>query len=706
MNKHWIIVLIVTTAVLAFFSGCGDSGKDAVEMLPGVKNPGVVQGVKAYSGNRRVRVIWTKLDDTTVTGYNVYRKAGAGGYNLIGSVGQSSPSYFQDEGDDSDHDGIPEGLTNYTPYFYKISAFNREGRETPVDSCPSVSATPGQLDPNQIDIAVERVDAYASKESAYISWPLVDNDMVIGYNVYRSVSGTAGFELVAITPPTINGYIDGGLSSRENYVYQVAPAINNLDSGPNEDLLTGFLEGRRSESRPVRPNESDSTIPKPPGSDPANLFQPKAEIEVLNSGKQAIHLQFCRPSANTDGTLLEHQDDLIAGSYLIFRASNIYTKYKLVGIIEYAGSSPVVDFWDTAGKETDYWYVKAGDSFGNISDKSDIITVDTQTSRPPTTVTTVTATSGDALGSIMVKWNPPRNGANADNPLVNVDSYNLYRSTNPDTGFTAIAHNIEDEDPSPEWIAFTDNGINLVYNQTYYYKVSVVGNGLESSMSPAAAAAPGPAQGIIVLEAENAVIRDRNPQLPDDGYAAAQFSPEHWKWKRQGYHSPFSGNGVLHIEPQHIAKTDHVNGERLDLYWRVEVPNLAGNLANATASANVYMITADDENTGIYKVFIDDREISRTMPPAAPTLITTQAFDGISTEINFRDITYSNPIQPTRRLLGRLTFDNLNTNDATDQMTDAETVYMSIIHTGPTQESNGYGKLKFDSLLLVLIDNH
>jgi fibronectin type 3 domain-containing protein len=679
MARFILFFSIVVCGLL--FIGCGSDAGKVAESIPGLQNPGIVPNVNATPSYRKVRVTWTKLSETDITGYHIYRSQGSGGYNLIGSTGQVSPPYFQDEGDD-DGSGIPTGLTNNVTHFYKVTAFNREGRETPIDSSTSVSAIPGQADSVSIDLNVSLVKAYTGKNEAYLTWEKINDSRVIGYNIYRTISGTSqGPVLLSFTPPDINSFIDGGLSNKENYIYQVSPAINTMQSGINDSRLSGYIEGRRTESRAVRPDDTGTKTPKPPGSSPTAAFSITAEVQS-RGGQAGVLLRFTRPSSNTDGTLLSNaNDNLTNGAYLIYRSGELYGRYNLMGMIENAGNNSINEYFDPSGGSHDFYYVTAGDAFGNISAPSDYASAEAVV--PPITTKALSATAGGRIGSIFLTWK--------ELPGENVNHYNVYRSTNPNKGFNAIAHHINDENPHPDYFSFTDNGDNMVFGQTYYYKISSTRDGLESALSAATASAPGPSEGVIFLEGENAVVREQ-------GLYTAQFDENHWEWQKRGYHYPFSGNGVLHIRPQYQAYSNHVNGERLDLFWKVEVPTVVSNLSPLTgASANLYLITADDSTTGQYKVFIDDKEIDRTVPPDYPT----STFTGISAEINFNSRVYTDPIQPTRRLIGRLDFENLVNNDTTTGLLDAETIYMTIIHTGPADTSNGYGDLKIDALLLV-----
>lgn len=703
------LLVSILSLIVVMFIGCG-GGPDSINSILDIKNPNVVKSVSAYSAHRRIRITWEKSADANVVGYNIYRSsAGFAGFIQIGSVGQMGTPYFQDEGDDSDGDGVPDGLSNHVTYFYKVTAFDRSGRETPIELAAAVSATAGQLPFDTVDLSVQNVRAYGSNGQVFLTWSRIEQERIFGYNVYRSVSGKAsGFQLIAVTPAEVNSFVDGGLSQNESFIYQVSPAVNEIETYSGESMVSGLLEGRKVESRAVRPAPGDETVPKPPGSSPGAAFSVMAQSAVVN-GKPGTLLRWTRPTANTNGTIIADNDDLISGSYLVYRSLKLYGPYSLVGIIENLGSGNISEFFDPIYSGDDhtnhFYYVKVGDATGSLSARSDIASVNSQC--PPPTVKNLWAVSGQGFGSIQILWDEITDHR--------VDGYNVYRSSLLETGYVPIAYNITDEDPNPAKVRFTDVSAALNIGQTYYYKVSASANGLESSLSAATAGSPGPTNGIVVLQGENAVkvdsylignITNRTPPASD----RAQYWPPHWHTQRFGYHAPFSGNGALLVNPKFPATSNIARGERLDLMWRFDVRPLIGTGSGVgSLTVDVYMITADEPQSGQYQIFIDDQVINRNLAPGTelPALPITTGFDGIQTEINFADQSYSTPLQPRRRLIGSLSI-RLIDYDTIAQYADAETVYMSIVHRGPQSadtncfDTSSCGYFKLDALVLVV----
>lgn len=696
MSRITLSFVISLIIALLGFSGCG-GGDESIESLLDVRNPSVVNNISAYPSYKRVRLTWVQSTDTSIIGYNVYRSsANSGGFTLISSVGQMATPYFQDEGPDNNSDGIPDGLTNNITHFYKVTAFDKTGRETPLSLAAAVSAIPGQLPNNSANLAVSNVNVYGGRNEIYVSWDRLDHQNVFGYNVYRSVStGNSGFELIALTPQNQNSFVDGGLSPFESYIYQIAPAVSEIDTITGDRLSTGLLEGRRTESHAARTKDNDSTVPKPPSSSPSS--NPMQASKVMQNGREGVQIQFSRPTSNTDGTIIADNDDIVSGGYIIYRSSVLLSEYKIIGIIENPGSQPNVSFFDPWGTETHYYKVRIGDNFGNLSDASDIVSISSNV--PPPTVKSLNATSGQGFGSIEIAWSESVSQGQG------IDSYSVYRSESLNHGFAPIAHNVVDQDPDPNFFKYTDTSAALNIGTTYYYKVAAIKSSLESSLSAATAARPGPANGIRSLEGENAVKFDsyiagatKIARTPPD--QRPQYWPTHFDTQHIGLPTPFSGNGVLWIKPTKGPGEDITLGERIDLTWQVDIQALVGSEGTGgTISADVYMSSLDDNTTGQYRILIDDREIDRNRAPGQSEII---PFNGIQAEVNFKDSTFSTPLRPTRRLLGTLIFENINdygnVNHPAGQGSNfagTETVWMSVIHTGA-------GDLKLDNLYLVI----
>lgn len=719
--KPWKAILLCILTGILLLAGCGSNGSDSLSSLSDLSNPDVIRSVSTYPLNRRVRLSWPKIEDENIVAYNVYRAVGGTyAFILIGSVTQMASPHYQDEGDDQNGDGVPDGLENNVSVYYKVTALNRNGRETPLDQSPSYPAVPGSLIYEPITLAVNNLNVFATRNEIFLNWTPAEHEDLSGYNVYRSVSGTnAGLQRVAFVPKEMHSFTDGGVYPNEGYLYEVAPVISQLTPESGEEVNAGFLEGLRSQSKIARPLEGDGTIPRPPGSSPSASFALKAESTVVDS-KSGVLLQFTRPSANIDGTAIPDRrtgvDDLINGAYLVYRASKLYSKYELVGIVNGIGSQSISEFFDPGGLPHHYYYLKIADASGNLSDRSDIVSA--QAAVPPPTIRDLKAKAADSLGGIVLEFTPILQGG--VDPYV----YNVFRSTSPDRGFEAIEYALSDEDGAQNRVQFTDQSQELMIGTQYWYKVSASNDGLESSLSAPAGSTPGPARGIVVLQGENAAIWRSylaGGLLPPANHPA-QFWPPHWTRtvdannntqfmvNRLGLNGAFLGGGVLFVQPQEAASTSIIRGERLDLEWRVDISAIVNELSpgatpftSGTVSADVWLYTADDSTGGTYKIFLDNPSelalaggIRRNAPPGQDG-----TFNGIQNEINFRDGSVASPIRPVKRLLGTLNISNIN-DYGTNGLPGPETIYMTIVHSGPTGVTSNFGGLKLDALVLVI----
>ncbi|MBW7876750.1 MAG: hypothetical protein H3C47_12260 [Candidatus Cloacimonetes bacterium] len=721
IDKSLIVFLLITGISLMFFAGCGTNGSESLQSLNDIRNPDIVKNVQVFPLHRKVRFSWDADPNPNIIGYKIYRATGGAiDFVEIATVSQMPNPWYLDEGDDQNKDGIGDGLENNVLVYYKITGLDRNGRESPVGSSAGYPAIPGSVILEEsINIGVQDIKIFATYNQVFLAWTPVVHTQLSGYNVYRSTSGqNSGMQKIAYIPKEQSSFIDGGVSPSEGYRYEVSPVFNQLSSGSNTSISAGFLEGLRSQSKIANPRFGNATIPKPPGSSPLAAFGIKAEVTVLNSSSGVL-LQFTRPTGNIDGsTLPDHktgEDDLINGAYLIFRSDKLYGKYDLVGIVENVGSQSISDYFDPYGKDSHYYYVLVGDSSGNLSDRSDIASA--LAAVPPATVRDPVARASESFGGIVISFGPNSSTGTDSN------TYNIYRSTEIERGYVAIRHGFPDEDPLANKIQFTDLSPELMIGQTYYYKVSVSRNGMESSLSSPAAASPGPARGLVVLQGENAAIWISpfpGAQIPPANHPG-QFWPDHWvrsntnggrdlRIFREGLHAPYLGNGVLKIEPQEAASASIIKGERVDLEWRVDIrtivdptsPGLTP-LTTGTVTADVWLFTADDESTGQYKIFLDSPSeivlangLRRNSPPGQDGF-----FNGIQAEINFRDSSTSRPLRPNRRMIGTMNFNFLN-DTGTNGLADTETVYMSIVHSGPVGTASNFGSLKLDALVLVI----
>lgn len=636
-------VLTVMVAVALTVWGCG--GDASITSLVDLQAPVTVANVLATPLDQRVRLTWSPNTEEDVLGYNIYRStSSSSGFKLVGATGTSGAPYFQDEGPDVNGDNIPDGLVNNMRYFYKVTAFDRQGRESSQDLASVVSAVPGDLPPGQSDLEVANVRIYGGPGIVHLTWNLNLNSQVFGYKVYRNELGSStGFQPVAIVPQNINNYSDSGLSVEAEYVYRVAPVTRDL------------LEGRQTESRAVRVQYGDSTVPKPPGHDAVN-----GPFVILSATGTGVTMQWGRPTENTNGSLINTSggtNDLIGGGFIVFRSTSLLGSFRPVGILEGIGTETTYSFTDPYGTTQNYYYVKAYDNTGNLSERSAVLSADLSI-QVPRMIQNVDAFASTTEGAIVVTWTlEPTASA----------GYRVFRSERRDDGFQPISGILP-----PTVNTYTD-AMGLQIGRTYWYKVAGVatttaGIVLEGSPSPQAPATPGPSDGVFYLEAEDATVIQFSNSADWDSIS------------RQAFPDPFNGRGVLYIDPSATA----VPGSTfMTLQWSMEID--ASGPGGAVQTYDVYMSVVRNSSSGIFNVFIQE-------PVAGTSVITRNGFD-------FFRSTFGFPPEKTLIYMGQLNFVD---EDFVGGNPTNETINCRLGYQGANPGvAIGNGELFFDGLILV-----
>ncbi|MBI4865084.1 MAG: hypothetical protein HY815_33220 [Candidatus Riflebacteria bacterium] len=575
--QTWFVVCLALVAVS--LAGCG--GDANIQSIVDLQAPAVVKDVRAMAADSRIRLLWTSNREPDLVGYNVYRSDNSSGnFRLVGSTGHSQAPFFQDEGPDTNGDGLPDGLINNTRFFYKVTAFDRNGRESTFDLAAVVNAIPGSLPAGTQDLEVRNVRGYGGNGRAIITWELNFSSLVFGYNIYRNQIGTSTiFNHIAMVPQGINGYSDANLSNGAEYVYQVAPVTREL------------AEGRRTQTRPLRVSEGDNTVPKPPGHDRAN--GPVTATATANG----IQLTWGRPTQNTDGSIIGQQylpNDLIGGGFLIKRGKSFDGEFRVVGILENIGTELSFGYLDPYGLPTDYYLITCYDVTGNESAPSDIVSVNYYV---PPMVQGVDAFASSGGGQIVVIWNASA-GA--------VDGYRVYRSQNRDSGFQDVSGLLPNTAT-----AFTDADGTLQIGQTYYYKVQAEAGGRRGAQSPPAAATPGPSSGIFYLEGEDATCSVNDP---------LHFSA----LNRQSFPAPFSANGVLFVQASNNA-IPNVSFVQMD--WSMDI-DATRSLTPIVRYYDAYLLTIRNSSSGIFGIALGEL-LAATLPSpftCRPMTITSRDF--------------------------------------------------------------------------------
>lgn len=643
-------LLYLAFMVVSLLAGCG--GDEVSVSLADLQRPDPLENVRAQAGDRRVRLTWDASTEPDLLGYNVFRSESANApFELVGSTGAVGVPFFQDLGPDLNADGIPDGLVNGQRYFYKVLPFDRRGREPLRDTVSVVSAVPGSLPGGTTDLGITMVRAYGGDRRVILTWDLNLAPQVFGYFVYRSeIANQQAFRLIAMAPQNTNYFVDEAVSNGQDYRYEIAPVTREL------------LEGRRLRSRIVRVQEGDDTVPKFPGHDLAT-----GPMQVVNQSPAGVTLSWGRPTENTDGTVLGVNgipDDLLQGGYILYRSRRANGRYFPVGIVETAGSELNFTFTDPQGTAADFYTVRAFDQTGTLSADGRRVAAG-PSPVVPNVVRGVDAFASTSTGQILVQWTLEATAT---------AGYRVYRSDDLDRGFRPISGVLP-----PLVNFFTDSSTDLVVGKTFYYKVAGVatdGTGavLEGNQSVAAAAVPGPSDGVFYLEAENATVIAFS--------AAADFDAT----SRQAFPEPFSALGTLFVDPSVVAVP---GASFLTLQWSKEID--ASGPAGGARTYDVFLSSIRNSSGGIFDLQINE-------PVQDVPVGTSGAFLAVTGK-DFFSSQFGFPPQPTLDRIGTIT---IRDEDLIGGMPTNETINMTLTYQGFNPGvAAGNGELFLDALIFV-----
>jgi len=174
----------------------------------GVKTIKAPDRVKAEGAKiRRVTVSWNAHSFPGITGYNLYKaEQKEGTYRLLAKIGNRMTVTYTEA----------KGLGDAATYWYRVSAFNREGVET--DMSETVSAITRGIPP--VPQALKAKD----RESRMVSlkWAAVKSpeDEIRGYYIYRSAQEKGEYQRIAhIKDPGADSYCDKDPPLRDNTTY-------------------------------------------------------------------------------------------------------------------------------------------------------------------------------------------------------------------------------------------------------------------------------------------------------------------------------------------------------------------------------------------------------------------------------------------------------------------------------------------------------
>jgi hypothetical protein len=184
--------------------------------------PSVPQSVLAKAeSSDTIIVAWDPVSEAS--GYKVYRSSSSSGtYSWQGEAAPNSePSYYDT--------GLAPGAT----YYYKVSAYNSNDKESAMSSYAYATTLTGGYAPS----APQVVQAMpVSANMITVIWDSVSG--ADGYNVYRSTSPFGAYLwLVGYNSFSNNSYDDIGLEPNTTYYYKVS-AYNGSGEGAQSNYVS------------------------------------------------------------------------------------------------------------------------------------------------------------------------------------------------------------------------------------------------------------------------------------------------------------------------------------------------------------------------------------------------------------------------------------------------------------------------------------
>jgi len=205
--------LVLIALLVVVLAGCGAYGTGNNGGGGSSTVPSVPVGLMATAGNAQVSLSWTASNGATL--YYVRRSATSGGpYTQISAP--SATSYTD------------TGLTNWTTYFYVVSAYNSAGQSansSEVSATPTAPSTPPAVPAN--------LQATAGNAQVSLSWTASSG--ATSYHLKRSTTSGSGYTQIAA--PTATSYTDTGLTNGIAYFYVVS-ALNTAGESANSAQAT------------------------------------------------------------------------------------------------------------------------------------------------------------------------------------------------------------------------------------------------------------------------------------------------------------------------------------------------------------------------------------------------------------------------------------------------------------------------------------
>jgi hypothetical protein len=357
--------------------------------------PQVVSSISSNLSNPLgVTVNWSASASSDVQGYYLYRSTA---YN---SVDLNNPSTVLVA-------TLPNNQTSYIDsqvtshwYSYGLVAFDGAGNQSAMAITSILVPNPDTTPP-----ALVSFTATPNQYQITLTWGFVDDSSVNWIALYRSTQAFSsvtdpGVEFLNFQPSTSNSFTNTNLQPNTTYYYGIVARDSNSNTSQVAVIITTTL-GLQT--------PADTTPPSPP----YNFSATASTNQIILSWS---------PSASSD----------VAG-YRLYRSGSIISNLSNPTVV-YVGELPSISRSYTnsnlAAGASYYFALVAYDGANNISPA--VSTHVTTTSLPPTNGDTVDTTPPSAPGI------PVARGSNGIIALTwtlssssDVESYELYRSTNP-----------------------------------------------------------------------------------------------------------------------------------------------------------------------------------------------------------------------------------------------------------------------------------
>jgi hypothetical protein len=293
------------------------------------------KGLQARGGSQKVVLSWNPNTEPNLFGYKVFRgTTPVGPFAKIGSVKKNK---FTDE-----------GLQNNRTYYYKVQAFNQQGKESPASAVIAAETAPSPFSP----IIIDTTPLIGGIRIRWTTNPRKGDDgtEISGFKIYRATEPEGEYLWVASISsesdresklrPRKHKYEDSGLDDGAKYYYRLT-AFNNRQV---ESDFSSALEG--------------STIRRPTG------------LQATGDMIREIHLQWhASPFSEIEG-------------YRIYRNIAAEGTFQRIGELSSTNKISFVDQQNLSDATTYFYRLTHYDHQGRETGFSDIASATTK-GKPP-----------------------------------------------------------------------------------------------------------------------------------------------------------------------------------------------------------------------------------------------------------------------------------------------------------------------------------